>query len=231
MSRQQILIFGAGGHAKVVGEIARVRGLEVVGFIEDRSTRDGEPFFGARVIDWDHYLDDRTRWMHIPIALAIGDNHGRANAHSRLTAAGSQVLSLVHPSATVSGSAVVGAGTVIMAAAVINADAEIGRGVIVNTAAVVEHDSRVGDFAHLSPNVALGGGVRVRALAHVGLGAVILPRVEIGAGATVGAGAVVLHGVEPGITVVGVPARAVRASQRSRGPTLMTPPMAVASAG
>jgi acetyltransferase-like isoleucine patch superfamily enzyme len=55
----------------------------------------------------------------------------------------------------------------------------------------------------------------VRRRAAVGTGAVILPGVTIGAGATVGAGAVVTKDVADGETVVGNPARVVRASPDS----------------
>jgi sugar O-acyltransferase (sialic acid O-acetyltransferase NeuD family) len=214
MPTQQILIFGAGGHAKVVAEVARACGLEVIGFLEDHSLRDGIPYFGSQVVDWNRYEQDRERWRLIPIALAVGDNSGRGEVYQRLISAGSQIRSLVHSSAVISPTAVIGSGTVVMAAAVVNADAHIGMGVIVNTSAVVEHDCRVGDFAHLSPNVALGGGARVGPRAHLGIGAVVLPRVEIGADSIVGAGSVVLDAVEPGTTVVGAPARVIHPSRR-----------------
>jgi sugar O-acyltransferase (sialic acid O-acetyltransferase NeuD family) len=214
MPTPQILIFGAGGHAKVVAEVARAGGTEVVGFLEDQSLRDGEPFFGSQVIDWNRYLRDRRRWNLIPIALAVGDNRGRGEVHHRVVSTGVEILSLVHNSAIISPTAVIGAGTVIMAAAVVNADARIGQGVIVNTAAVIEHDAHIGDFAHLSPNVALGGGVRIGPRAHLGLGAVVLPRVEVGADSVVGAGSVVLRDVPPAVTVAGVPARVIHASRQ-----------------
>jgi acetyltransferase-like isoleucine patch superfamily enzyme len=47
----------------------------------------------------------------------------------------------------------------------------------------------------------------------IGRGVTVLGGVSIGDGATVGANAVVTHDVPPGVTVVGVPAREVRAKQ------------------
>lgn len=52
---------------------------------------------------------------------------------------------------------------------------------------------------------------RIRRGASIGSGAAILCGVTIGEGALVGAGAVVTRDVAPGETVVGVPARAIRA--------------------
>jgi len=50
--------------------------------------------------------------------------------------------------------------------------------------------------------------------ASIGSGAVIMCGVTIGAGALVGAGAVVTRDVAPGQTVAGVPARALRSTER-----------------
>jgi acetyltransferase-like isoleucine patch superfamily enzyme len=48
--------------------------------------------------------------------------------------------------------------------------------------------------------------------AWIGAAAVVIPNIRIGAGATVGAGAVVVTDVPDGVTVVGNPARALRAT-------------------
>lgn len=210
MADPTILVLGAGGHAKVVADLARVLGLEVVGFLEESTERDGQPFFGSRVIDWDRYLGGPAPWAAARVALAVGDNLARARLHGLLAGRGREVATLVHPSSVVSRSAELGAGTVVFATAVVNAEARVGPGAIINTGAIVEHDAVIGDFAHLSPNATLGGGARLGARAHVGLGAVVLPRVEIGDDARVGAGAVVRSTVAPGLTVIGVPARPLR---------------------
>jgi sugar O-acyltransferase (sialic acid O-acetyltransferase NeuD family) len=207
--RPQILIYGAGGHAKVVAETARACGIAVSAFLEDGEVRHGQPWFGATILAWPRFLDDRPRWSGIPVVPAVGDNAARARIVEQLARLGWPVRSLVHPSATVARGVTVGEGTVILPGAVVNPDAVLGRGAIINSGAVVEHDCLVGDFAHLSPRSALGGGARVGAMVHIGLGAVVLPRVSVGDGSVVGAGAAVIRDVPPGVTVVGVPARLI----------------------
>lgn len=209
MTVDPVLIFGAGGHAKVVAEVARALGLDVAGFLDDDEARDDAPFFGSRVVAWPRYVAGGDGLAGLRVALAVGDNAGRALAWDRLRDLGRLVVTLVHPSAVVSPTAVLGEGTVVMPSAVVNADAVVGVGVVVNSGAVVEHDARVEDFAHLSPNSVLGGGAKVGRLAWIGTGAVVLPRVAVGAEARVGAGAVATRDVDPGATVVGVPARPV----------------------
>ena len=108
------------------------------------------------------------------IIIAVGNNRDRKKeAEARR---GAHFTYLIHPSATVASSALIGMGTVIMAGAVVQAQAQIGEHVIVNTNATCDHDSIIHDFAHISP------------------GANICGSVEIGEGAWVGANATVIQG-------------------------------------
>ena len=59
------------------------------------------------------------------------------------------VPAIIHPSAVVSPSAVIGAGSFIMQRAVVNTHTVIEHGVLVNSGAVVDHDSYVARGAHI----------------------------------------------------------------------------------
>jgi sugar O-acyltransferase (sialic acid O-acetyltransferase NeuD family) len=204
-----ILVFGASGHGKVVADVARAAGHEVIGFVDDDPIRRSAGLWGLPVHSWAE-CGDRWGGRDRPaVALGIGDNAARQRIHERVVAAGFEVPCLIHPSAVVAPRARLGAGTVVMALVAVNPDADVGVGAILNTGCVVEHDCRVGDFAHLSPGSALGGGVQVGDRSHLGLGAVVLPLVRVGADVRVGAGAVVHREVTDGVTVVGVPARSL----------------------
>jgi sugar O-acyltransferase (sialic acid O-acetyltransferase NeuD family) len=202
----RIAVLGAGGHGKVVADVAMSAGLEVVAFLDDSPAKVGTRIWDVPVLSWAEFVAGPLRGA-TAIALAFGDNRRRERSGERVRADGLDLATLVHPRAAVARTARLGPGTVVMAGAAVNPDAVVGAGCIVNTGAVVEHDCLVGDFAHLSPNAALGGGAQVGARTHLGLGAVALPLVRIGADVRVGAGAVVHRDVADGLTVVGVPAR------------------------
>jgi acetyltransferase EpsM len=202
-----LVLWGAGGHGKVVLDIASAMGaFGAISFIDDASEGLAHEFCGCEVSEASRYLQslNKARSQYV---VSIGRNELRAACFQRAFEHGLLPVTLVHPSAVISPSAQLDDGTVVMARAVINASAQVGKNCIVNTAAVVEHDCRVGDHVHLSPGVLLGGDVTVHSFAHVGIGAIALPGVEIGEGAIVGAGAVVLDSVPAGATYVGVPAR------------------------
>jgi sugar O-acyltransferase (sialic acid O-acetyltransferase NeuD family) len=206
-----LVLWGAGGHGKVVLDIARATGeFNTISFIDDACEKSAHELCGCQVFGTGRYLQMLKGTTCGPRYLvSIGKNEMRAVCFQRALEHGLLPVTLVHPSAVISESARLGDGTVVMAKVVINAGAQIGRNCIVNTAAVVEHDCVIGDHVHLSPGVLLGGGVTVHSFAHVGIGVIALPAVEIGAGAIVGAGAVVVNSVPSGATVVGIPARAL----------------------
>jgi acetyltransferase EpsM len=199
-----LLIFGAGGHAKVASDCGRVEYPRQIMLSGDEA---------------------KGRWCDVPIIpqrekpllewkavcpnafVAIGDADIRERVTLALEAAGFVLVTLIHSSAVVSPSAKLEAGTLVCQRAVINADAHVGKGCIVNTGAIVEHDCKVGDFSHVSPGAILGGGVVLGEHCRICLGACISDHMEIGGHATVGAGAAVLSAVPECVLVAGVPAR------------------------
>lgn len=207
----RLVILGAGGHGKVVADVARAASWAVVGFADTDSSKLGQlvESGGGSVLLVDVELFENLELagkLFDAVAVAIGHNVARLRALGRLHNRVALPV-LVHPRAVVSPSAELGEGTVVMPNAVVNAAARLGVGVIVNTAAVVEHDSVVGDGVHLSPNCTLAGRVNVGRLSWIGAGATVIQGIRIGQGSTVGAGAVVIHDVPDGVTVVGSPAR------------------------
>ena len=202
-----LIVWGAGGHGKVVLDVARSMGcFEHIAFVDDDSTRAGKTFCGCEVMYSPEVLH---RFPGCAFVVAVGNNSARARCFNRAVQAGLLPTTLIHPRAIVAPSAVIELGTVIMPIAVINADSAIGQNCIINTAAVVEHDCRIAAHVHISPRAVLGGSVTVEPFAHIGMGAVVLPGAIVGEECIVGAGAVVIEQAPARCTVAGVPARAL----------------------
>jgi sugar O-acyltransferase (sialic acid O-acetyltransferase NeuD family) len=217
-ARQGIVLFGAGGHAKVVADLAEEAGFYIAGFVDSQAARAGEIIspFGVPILASQTTLEEAlARGEALPrgaiaAALAFGHNLGRLGLYRRLEGLVT-MPTLIHPRAVVSRYAHLGDGTVVLAGAVVNAAASIGRAVILNTSCVVEHDCVLEDGVHISPNATLCGGVTVKQGAWVGAGATVLPGVKIGAASVVGAGATVIEDVPEGVVVAGVPAKIIKA--------------------
>lgn len=192
----QLLIIGAGGHGKVVADVAAAAGHTKIAFL-------------------DHSHPARTHngiWKIIgadtptegPLFCAIGDNATREKVIASFDLL--RFERLIHPSAILSPSATFGRGSLAVAGVIVNADAAIGKGVILNTGASVDHDCMIGDFVHISPGARLAGGVHVGDRTWIGIGAVVREGVRIGCDVVVAAGAAVIRDVPDGSRIGGVPA-------------------------
>ncbi len=198
----ELVIWGAGGHAKVGFDTAVAMGYTRIRFIDDCAAARPE-LYGCAIAA--PPVDIQVTGAAVEFIVAIGDNHARSRCYARALRQGWTAATLIHPSVEV--------GCVVLPRAVINAGAVVGLNSIVNTGAIVEHDCRLLSHVHISPSATLGGGVEVGAFAHVGMGACVLPGCRIGADSIVGAGAVILASIPDAVTAAGVPARILSRSK------------------
>ena len=206
LERKDIVIFGTGGHARVVHDIALDCAVfNVIGFVA--------PSAGGECLGLPVFADDVLA-SHRGV-IGIGDNHLRmqvANAVLRRDPS-FEFVSLVHPSAQRLRGVRIAHGSVVMPGALINSAVSIGGHCILNTGCVVDHDCVIDDFASIAPGATLGGGVRVGRGSVVALGAKLIHGIAVGAGTVVGAGSLVLHDVADGVLAYGSPCRTVRSRQ------------------
>lgn len=204
-TQASLLILGAGGHGRVVADAAvrQAAWLGVSATDRDPARCSGELLPGIAL-----HPAPLAWGVAGPVHIAIGDNTARLAAAAQVGMA--CLASVIHPMASVSAHARMGAGCFVAAQAVVGPNAQLGIGVIVNHGAVVDHDVSVGDFSHIAPGAVLGGGVRIGPGVLVGAGASVLPGVAICADAVVGAGSVVRESLaQPGV-YAGVPARKIK---------------------
>lgn len=214
MSGLPCVVLGGGGHAKVLIESLRLSAGATPRVIldADRSLW-GTEVLGVPVLGGDDRLSAVVAEGITAFVVGVGgvgDNRPRRRLFELAVSYGLTPVTARHPSAIVSPSCGIGAGTVLFPLAVVNAGVSIGMNVIVNTGAIVEHDCRIADHVHLATGARLTSGVTVGAEAHLGAGSVVRQGITIGDRAIVGAGAVVVRDVQPGTIVVGVPARPLR---------------------
>lgn len=206
---RSVILLGAGGHAKVLLDVLRLRSIELLGIASPQAPEDA--MFAA--IAW--LGDDNALAQYDPAHVilvnavgSIGNTATRRYVYMHLRAAGYKFLSLRHPASVISSlHGGLGMGTQVLAGAIINAGACLHDNVLVNTRAVVEHDCAVGAHSHIASGAVLCGGCQVGENVHVGAGAVVIQGMVIGTGALIASGAVVTKNVAPYTLVAGVPAR------------------------
>lgn len=204
VSKNKLIIIGAGGHGRVVADIARKMGSwQQIVFLDDDESIEASMGMKAvgKTSDAFNYINE------CDIFIAIGNNRTREKLQSRLEAAGATIPVIIHPKAIVAQQVCLGTGTVLMAGCIINCCSLIGKGCIVNTGATIDHDNLIEDYVHISPGSNLGGKVFVGKSTWVGIGAIIINNINIAAGCIVGAGAVVVNDIDDNGTYTGTPAR------------------------
>lgn len=160
-----LLIIGAGGHGKVVKEVAEAAGtFETIEFVDDNSK-----LAVGKICDL-----DRLRSRYEAAFPAIGNNQIRREILERLQELHYTIPVLIHPTAYISPSARIAEGTVIEPKAIVNANSNVEQGCIISVGAIVDHD------------------VVVEACAHVNAGAICKAGSIIPAGRKLEAGQVVI---------------------------------------
>lgn len=209
MKNPRILLYGGGGHGKVIMDIIRSQFGDsvIIGVIDDDPAKKDTMFYGHKIIGpFSEVKDD----VDALFSIAIGDNEIRAQKAEHLTKLNKSFITVIHSSAIVASSAKIGEGTVVMPGVIINADAIIGKHCIINTGAVIEHDCVVENFTHIAPNTVLTGGVKVGRLTMLGSNSVVVPYKKVGDNCLVGAGSVVTRDIPDNALVRGNPARIIK---------------------
>lgn len=196
-----ITLYGASGHGKVIIDVLRSTSAGPISVIDDNPKT--ESILEIPIVKTSNF-DKQTLGKTI---ISIGNNKARKRIARELDA---NYVNAIHASAVISPFSKIGKGTVVMAGVKINPDSTIGQHCIVNTGAVIEHDANIGDFAHISPSVSLAGSVTVGEGTHVGIGAVVIQGITIGKWATIGAGAIILNDIPDYAVVVGNPGRIIK---------------------
>lgn len=207
----KLVIWGAGGHARVVADIVQLAGeFEIIAFLEEHSAeRHGTHLFGAPIVGGRESLPGLRQDGVTHAFIAIGDCAVRLRLAAIAQEQGFRLALALHPRAIIARDVIMGNGSVVMAGAIVNPGARIGENVIVNTAATVDHDGDIGAGAHIAPGVHLAGDVTVGAGAYLGIGSVVREGIHIGTGAMVGAGSVVVSDIPDRVLAYGVPARVI----------------------
>src|SRR5215470_16268633 len=104
MARNRVLVWGAGGHGKVVVDALMLSTeWEIAGIIDEDSKKNGAEVLRVKVslLDGD-LLETARRFKCNFVAIAIGDNYVRHEKFQQIRNAGLEPVNVMHPSAQIS---------------------------------------------------------------------------------------------------------------------------------
>ena len=147
------LLLGRGGCGTQLNDWLMDEGWGSADFLDDNAP---DAVGGLR-----DYVDPAILKRGRPAFVALGDNKLRVELLQKLAAAGYSTPVFISDAASVSPSAVLEPGCIILPQAYVGADAHLGVGCIVNAGAIVDHNAHLGRGVHVAP-----GGI-VKASAEV----------------------------------------------------------------
>lgn len=208
----RILIFGAGGHAKVINYIANSSGKYIVEAFVSNS-KNPTSFCGIQHIGFDNLQEINVRKG----IVAIGDNFTRAKVVNDIIQLfpDFEFINLIHPSAVIAPDVSFGVGNCVMPNAVINSSTRIGSHAIVNSSSVVEHDCSIHDYSSIAPGSILGGNAIIGTMTAISIGVKVNNGIKIGDNTVIGSGSVVVKNIDSNAIAFGVPCKIIRTREKN----------------
>lgn len=203
MTLPQILLLGAGGHARACIDVIEQEGRFAVGGLLGLPEEIGKSILGYSVVGSDLGVGDLGA-MYSYALVTVGQIKTaaiRIHLFASIRGIGLESPIVISPHAYVSRHAQVGAGTIVMHGAVVNAGASVGCNCILNSLSLIEHDVVVEDNCHVSTGARINSGVRVGAGSFIGSGSAVRQGLTIGDGCIIGMGQRVLTDCPPGSRV------------------------------
>lgn len=212
---KDIVIIGAGGHAKVVADIILKRkellneNLNIVGFLDDGyKNLKYNSIFNIPILGDTDLIEKFEKEKYYSYIIAIGNNRIREKIATKFLEL--DYYTAIHPKAILGMEVIIDKGTVIMANVVVNSGTRLGKHCILNTGSIIEHDNKIEDYCHISPNSILCGTVKVGKSSWVGAGSIVIQNRNIGENSMIGAGSVVIKNIPNNCTVVGNPGKIIK---------------------
>jgi len=192
------------GHAGVIIDVLSLfEDIEIVAFFDSTPDLKGTCINNIPVLGCIHDATQDVLDNIDEFHISIGDNKARQELFIELKMKGLKFSTIIHPTAVISNSAIIGEGCFIGALAVVQCNVTISNVSLINTAAVIEHDNIIGEAVHIAPNAATAGRVKIGDLSFVGIGASIIPDIIIGESVFVAAGAVITKDVKKNTRMLG----------------------------
>ena len=212
---KKIVIFGSGGHAKVVfSEIIKLKKFKFLGFV-DNYKKKGEliiSFNKKNYYNLGSIKEVINKKKNIRGVIGVGVNFVREKIVRDVKRINNnfKFQQIISKDAIINPDVFIDEGTLVVSGTIINTGTEIGKHCIINTSCSIDHDNKFSDFSSAGPGVITGGNVKVGYKSYLGLGCKIRQNVEILDNTVVGFGSLVNKNCKKNSIYWGSPAKKIR---------------------
>ena len=196
----QVAVIGTGGHSRVMTNILKLNGYNIVGYYDDYNEKD------LNLLGRTDELDES-----IPnYVCGIGDIKTRRQIIEFQSDKNIRWMNVIHSFTSLAPDLRMGVGNAICAGVIIQPNVLIGDHCIINTGTSIDHDCRIGSFVHLAPRTTLCGTVEIGDFTFIGAGTTIINNIRIGSNVIIGAGSNVVCDIPSNSVAYGNPCRVIR---------------------
>ena len=210
----KIVIFGSGGHAKVIfSEIIKLKKFKFLGFVDDFKKK-GELIISFRKKNYynlgsiKEVINDKNKFKGI---IGTGLNFIRKKIFEDIKKANVnfEFQKIISKDAIVFPDVFIDEGTFIISGTTINIGTRIGKHCIINSSCSIDHDNIFNDFSSSGPGVVTAGNVEVGYQSHLGMGSLIKNNLKILDNTIIGSGSFVNKDCKKNSIYWGSPAKKI----------------------
>jgi sugar O-acyltransferase (sialic acid O-acetyltransferase NeuD family) len=217
MSKQSIVIIGAGQQSNVVLYNIKEQGIYVACCILDIN----ESLWGTYIngvyveqnyndYDVDFIKGISKKYDTKKFFIGLGNMKLRKNIFNFFISNEWESVNIIHPSSVVSTTAKLGRGVLIEAGCLVTSSPTIGNNVVINTGSQVNHDNVIEDHVYIASGVLLSGGVTIKENTLLDDGVIVTLGRTIGSNCIIGAGSVVTKDIRDNSVAFGLPCKIIR---------------------
>lgn len=179
---KNIVIFGSGGHSKVIlSEILESKNdFKFCGFV-DSSKKTGSIVTKVKKKNYKIINLKSTKIKDLYGIIGIGDNFLRYKNYQIIKSKFKYLkwAKIISKKSNINANVKIGTGSVILANSFIGSGSKINKHCIINSSTSIDHDNSLESFSSTGPGVITGGNVKLKKFSHLGIGCVVKNNITI----------------------------------------------------
>ena len=202
---KNIVIMGAGDLGKevvwLIEDINKYHSTYLIlGFLDDDGKKQGEEFYGYKVLGKGSDLEDIANHTPLSCVVAIQDGTVRKQIVERHTGF-NKWESIIHPTAVIAGTSPVGKGSVVFPQVTVSVDSVIGEFCLFYIHSIVCNDCTIGNYVSIMSGASVSERAVVGSECFLAAGSTIYPYKKLGNRVRVGVEATASKDYEDGAQV------------------------------